>query len=302
MPIIDVKEECKELSGSVHEDTAEFPARFTVKFDNKDLPRQRPILALNGPYPPGGPTVPQDYEQMDSSHPWLFVINRQWKFKGPFLIEIDITYSNRSNKSLSDVRDPYGNPLDAPADVGWGFVTENEPVDWDMSDPPRPIMNSAGDIYDNGIVKSTHLLCLHVTRNQASYDAYLAADLIDSMNNDAFLSFQPWHALCTEFSGEMVRAANLLYWKVHIEVVIRTAEQGSWMRRVRDEGYNTLITVPVPGGGFRIDSVRIEDGHGNPIIKPRGLDVLGNPLPKDAPAHWLYFQLNKIRNFSALGI
>src|SRR5258706_14809974 len=76
--------------------------------------------------------------------------------------EVTVEYSDDAATDQADVH-----PLDRPPDVSWGNTEGTEPYFIDESTPPRVVVNSAGDAFDQFIERETDgAMVITVTRNE----------------------------------------------------------------------------------------------------------------------------------------
>jgi hypothetical protein len=272
---------------------------FQVTFDNADDPEKRPLLALNG-YD-GTLAVPRIY----SVHPgdsWLYVKNKTAKTIGPFDYEVTVYYG-WPELSQNSEGEPYANPLEQEPEISWTFDVTNEQIDRDIYG--KPILNSSQESFINPVTETVCEPILHIRRNEAGYNAVFAESIIDHVNSDNFFGFAPGLVLCKVFSGDRMRAANLVYWAITYEFHFRTKTVGGinygWLKRIMDEGYR--IRKGIDSNGKTIYE-ELKDENGIKLSQPRQLDGEGNLLSDDCKLNpfWNEWITKYSANFSLLGL
>lgn len=301
MAIIDVKKDWSGFGSESSSERATAPLMFTVTFDGTEDPGLRPFLAESAAGIPAR-------NSRHPNKPYLRVERiTTTPGQGPLIYEVRVYYTTRpANTSQTD---PYLNPLDQPAEIEWGFVTHNEPIDRALDG--TAIVNSAGQSFDPPITREFHDLVLRYTRNEASYAPLFAADYIDSINSDYFFGFPPEFVKCNAFTGRRMVLADLTYWSVNYELQFCTAEylengepkKLNWQRRVFDQGMYTKDGVDTAG---YTKWKPIIGSDLNPVSEPVPLDGNGGRLSavlvNKGEGKWLTFDLHKKRNFSSLGL
>ena len=306
MAVESVIESFEQTEGELNTQEARASRFYDVVFDGSEEPSHREFLACLAN--DGSKAVPR----VGSRHPyspWVYVTGVRARQKtGPMNWMVEVIYSTRPVQSGEEIINPFVNPLDQPWEVEWTFVTSNEAIDRDVNG--KPIMNSAGESFDPPITKDIQDLVLRVVRNEAYYNAAVAADYIGSINRDWFKGFAPGMVRCTDCSGRLMRSANMVYWQVSYEFQMRTEKDSEtnevigWRRRILDQGFRELVKQD----DETYKAERITDVNGNPISEPWPLDgkgaAIGEPIPGQVPegTTFLTFDIYPAQSFANLGL
>lgn len=283
----------------------------TVEFDTGDSPTLRPFLARNAT--DGTTEVPG----MWTSHPyssWLFVKSKDVKTLSPFLFEVTCNYDCQID---GETQLPLS-PLMEPPEISFSSAGSNDQIDTDTEG--RPITNSAGEAFDPPVTTDQSDTILRIIRNEETYDEVTAAAFRDAVNGDIFLGFSAGHVKCTVFTAGQMRAADLVYYRVHYEFRIRYSEVKTrdangdiqtqvfgWILRIRDESHCEDTGEVNEDGSPK--TKEITDQNSIKTSMPRPLDgsgkklsaaaILNPPLPETC---FLKFEIYKKRAFSVLNL
>src|SRR6267142_1375196 len=95
--------------------------------------------------------------------------------------EVTVEYSDDASGTQSDIH-----PLDRPPEVSWSNTEGTEPYFIDESAPAKPVVNSAGDAFEQFLERETAgQIVITVTRNEDFHDAALADEYSHTVNTDA---------------------------------------------------------------------------------------------------------------------
>lgn len=193
------------------------------------------------------------------------------------------------------------NPLLRPAVIEWDSETFRKPIEEDITG--RWITNSTLlEKFDPPIERDDSYLKLTISRNEASFDATLAAMFQHSVNEDSFFGFDPITVLCRRIRSSTASEGKTFFWRTSYEFAIRydpevssgSGKQPTWDLELLDSGYYFL------SGGLR----RILENDGSPSSKPRLLDNAGGVLAVGGTPVYLTppFQIYKRKTFSRLNL
>jgi hypothetical protein len=193
------------------------------------------------------------------------------------------------------------NPLNAPPDISVDRESYTERVEFDIDD--KPIVNSAGEPFDEPPEVTRSRVVLTITRNEAT-DAWvgLSNDFTDCVNSDPFWIAGPGYARCKVISGQNFFFNGLQYWRV--KYVIELDRRG-FKKRVLDRGYSFLATdfqLNNQGrwGKRYVSQVPILNADGSRIDKPVLLDGQGRRLESGASPVFKEYNVDERRPFSVL--
>ena len=300
MSIINVKEDWEKFS--VIRSPAKLAAArgFTVVFDNKNNPIQRPLLALEA----AGVPHYNDYHPYNS---WLYVDNKTVTAKSPILFEVLVHYTS------ADIEDNQNRPI-APWDekpaIRWGTVVSNEKIDKDING--KPILNSAKQSPDPPITEDFYDTTLTISENKKTFDDTTAANFKNKVNSNTFFGKPAGSVLCTDYACEEAWFGKEKYYKITKEFRIRMPELPGvkgWTRRILDEGFMVLDGSDDKNVklGAADKSKRIIDNvtDKNPVSEPQLLDGKGQLLPPSAAGTpqkgvYLTYETKKAVSFSSL--
>ncbi len=256
---------------------------FDLEFSADEDPVYLPTLAVDNQELP-------DLWEPHPADPWMYAVRKSTKFKSAYILELTVYYARIPE------------PLLMPAQVSYAFVTQQEPIDRDANG--KAITNSSLETFDPPLTEEASTLILRVERNEASYNALIAADYMGSVNNDVFLGLPAGTCKLTAWDGARVKAAGLVYWEITYEIQIRyTANetpQKGWRRRILDQGFRIKDGTDADGKPkFKI----LKDTDGNPLTEPVLLDGAGARLAaSNTNGVFLLFETAKKRPFGILNI
>jgi hypothetical protein len=315
MAVLQVIEDTKLNPSNKSVDEFDFSGQmvriFTVDFSEDVDPVAQQTLAVDPGIidPNTGVYVPILWE----SHPydpWAFVIDKkQDAGKGANVRIVTVTYERRRN------------PLEIAPVISWGFATSAEAIDRDNQG--KPITNSADETPDPPFVEDFSEIVMRIAVNWAKFEPLLAADYMNAVNSDFFYGFPPKTCKLMIFDGEPVRAAELYYYAVTIEIHIRYDVENEllsgWQKRFMDEGFRVIKR---DDNGNILHDDDVVDGEGNvttrgkkiayeiltgddkvtPLSQPVKLDGEGGKLEEGKDPVFLEYETFKLRPFDVLGI
>lgn len=191
------------------------------------------------------------------------------------------------------------NPLEAPPEFSWTYAETTEPyfIDEtpdDVSTPdgkhgPRPVVNTAGDAFENFMDRESGVLTITMTRNEATYDPSVLDAYKDTVNKNAVTLDATTYAAGTlklspitatkqyaTLHDETHDGTKIIYYK---RVYVFKARHEGWRDHPLDIGFNEL--VPDPSDPNKPGKVLpIVDSAGLVIKKPWPLDGHGRKKPK----------------------
>jgi hypothetical protein len=177
-----------------------------------------------------------------------------------------------------------GNPLDRPPEISWGGSEATAPYFLDCSAEPKPVVNSAGEPFDNYLEREVGEMVITVTCNEATHDAADADTYSHTINS------HPLKLDTTTFAAGTLKLSPIQATKVKE----RVEEDGSVMNvtyyrrtytiKARHEGWNDK---PIDVGlnertgdlakGFKLKPIL--DQTNQPVKRPWPLDGLGKRKP-----------------------
>jgi hypothetical protein len=215
-------------------------------------------------------------------------------FNPPTVVSIDAQPHEQSDKLFlveveyqSDQQDfeqfPV-HPLDRPATFSYGAESYTEPYFNDRSDPPRPLVNSAGDPFEGTAERAEADITVTMTRNEASFDPVTADAFRMTTNRFPVFVDQTWYAPDTLRLGLATATARSEEWlgnTVNFYEVTRqfAAKRDGWSDKFNDIGYNEIRERIGPSGETIKVRVPILDDTGMRTSRPWPLDGNGRALP-----------------------
>lgn len=195
-----------------------------------------------------------------------------------FVVEAE--YSSATNFTQQAVH-----PLSRPVEISYGSAESTAPYFLDEStgeDGRKPVVNSAGDTFQNELQRECGEMTITITRNEAAHNADLADDYSHTINAAPVtidgstyaartLKLSPIQAVKTteRFNGQ-----DVTYYRKTYTLKRR---RGGWDDKVLDTGLNVLTEDGRPQP--------ILDAAGLPVRKPWPLNGAGvaKPLADDRP-------------------
>jgi hypothetical protein len=182
-------------------------------------------------------------------------------------------------------------PLDRPPEVSWGAVETNEPYFLDRSDPPKPVVNTAGDAFEQFLTREAGELAVMMVRNEATFDAGAMDEYSHTVNSevvviDGTLFTEQQLKLSPVTATKRVEVITIggeeqevTYYAVRYEW---KARREGWRDKVLDVGTNELLSkVETVNGQPTVVKylIPIVDKTGKQVTKPYPLDGAGRKKP-----------------------
>ena len=307
--ILEVKQSWSGLAAGGDDKRRTASAVFTVLFDQADPAAARPLLAAVANVPDA--RVPQ----IGESHPhdpWLRAGRPQVRPLSPVLFEVSVDYRGPAGETPGQG----DNPLTAPPKRRWVWAASQEPID--MDEDGQPIVNSAGQNFDQNPMVEVYDPELVIERNEATDDPRVRLQYRMAVNADPFYGARPGQALMLPIEAEEVRQGDFAYWAKTYRIRFRrgppdvakmvsaAAAHGTtagamsarlaWYMRMLDNGVCKKVTRDVDGQQVtRLEAIL--DRHGVPVVKPVLLDGAGQVLPESEKPVWLYFRTSPVLPF-----
>jgi hypothetical protein len=183
------------------------------------------------------------------------------------------------------------NPLNRPPEVSWNANESTCAYFLDHSDPPKPVVNSAGEPFDQFLERETGELGITITMNEASFDAAAADEFSHTVNAgpvlidkttfaEGTLKLSPITATkVTELVETNGVAEKFTYYRKTYNL---KARKDGWKEKPYDVGLNEQVGDPKAGFKLR----PIVDATNAPVKKPWPLDGKGkkqNGDPNNTP-------------------
>ena len=203
----------------------------------------------------------------------------------PFLHEVTVEY-NSLQLPEEDQEKLVPNPLDRNPTVEFFFVAGREParigrpllqtfLDNDPDILEVPIVNSAGQSFQDTMFIDASRPAVRITRNEANFDVTRAMQFTDAVNLIEFMGVSTGRAKMMNIRGRGPFQENgIKYIRVTYEIHFRPL---GWIIEHLDEGFMEVKTVN-PFDPGQPELVPATDGFGNPVTSPVPLDGFGNKL------------------------
>lgn len=253
-------------------------------------------------------------------------INARQGTEGRLVWYVEVTYSTKEPGD-GDGQDGNGNPTDDPvayySKLRSGFAQFTGKIYKQQADDPilgaahpiiginKPIWNSAKQPFRPPWIEvdDSHLV-VTITRNQAGYDASVAENFQDALNDGAWgISYLGFQLLCSPRTAKMqnigcgdvqfingIRFREVVY-EIHVK-------RDGWAVEALDHGMMAKVeaggNTGTPADYEEMHRV-IVDANGIPISEPVLLKD-GKPLRADEVEQFLKFHVLKLRNFNILGL
>lgn len=223
--------------------------------------------------------------------------------------EVSVEYAGAGEPEQDDVH-----PLDRPPEASFGADSLVESYFLDRSDPPKPVVNSAGESPDQFFERERGELVITFVRNVDYWDALAMEVYGNTVNADTVVidntSVYPPNTLklnppTASRQVETVRIGGVpqevVYYRATFVLKYRS---GGWNEAMVDVGYNELVTkTEIVGGQPKLVKYLqpIFDRAVGTLRKPWPLDGNGRkkPNPGDTPAT-LEFKPYTMRSWAAL--
>lgn len=139
-------------------------------------------------------------------------------------------------------------PEAVPAEVEYSPTRYQVSIIEDINDPPKPVVNTAGDPFEGGITVDRTRGTLVIVRNKTNFDPVEASKYNDTLNEETFLGlvhppgFAPGTCKLTIGAKRLrKRGRTEFYWQVRYEIDI---DRRGWKVKVRNAGYRELVGPP----------------------------------------------------------
>jgi len=303
MSIINVIEDWRERRsvGDVKSGGQEYRV-FTVLLDENDNPIIRPCLAKNAP------GVPMYFEQHPAD-PYCYVQNKVAEAISPALYKVTVQYGYAEGTSgTGETTDP----LEQPDIWSSNFEAQHVPIDSaysvvnlygtaigspsnNNSDPVFPVVNTAGEFFDQPITEQTYDLVKRCVGNRNRYDEIQAAEYIGCINNSGWKGFPPYVVRLTQWSHEMMQAGDIIYYRHTWEFRVRWE---GWLRKTLNTGYDEVGAVDTdhPDGLWPIQR------NGVDATTPSNLDDAGHVLVPGQPLVYRVFRTVRTMDFGNIDV
>lgn len=211
------------------------------------------------------------------------------------LYEAQCTYESPVYETADG--EPNDNPLNVPPEISFSTVVTEEETEMDMLG--NPLVNSAGSPF-TGVTMEITDMAISINKNVATFNPTEMIYYNGAINSDNFLGFAAGQLKLQNFTATPV-LGEINYWKLTLSIMARTPTPNVpsdkvWFRRIQNKGRYVLNDnndqVPATMG----ENIKIAS---NVMVN---LDSAGKRLPDNAPPQFLFFQMNPIASFNALGI
>lgn len=243
----------------------------------------------------------------DSADPRRWIVNIDYDTQPPLpeaLQPESPTGDPGAEQTPADLPD---NPLNRPAIWRGSFQQIQEVLrdayltdaNGDNIGGSKPVVNSAGFLFDPPVMVERSRPTLTITKNIPSLNIFALNDVVDSVNKTAWkgLEIRTARLVGVEFQSGLEN--GVFFWTVSWTFALKFDK---WDIRVLDAGLAERVVVPsVPGQpGPQYEIRPILDPQGNPITEPVPLDGNGKRLAPNQPEVYLLFSGYKQRDFNAV--
>ncbi|HEV7281058.1 MAG TPA: hypothetical protein VGN57_12710 [Pirellulaceae bacterium] len=204
-------------------------------------------------------------------------------------------YSTEEKEKCSE--DTIENPLQEPPKVSYGKQNITEAVQKDKND--KPILNKAGEPFEQAVERTLSLRTISITRNESSFDEENAADFENTVNSSSIWGKEKGTVLCESITAEGPNyyGSCLKYWTVTYEFVVK---KDGWKRKILNAGFKHFESASS-------DELVIAKDGDDEVTKPVLLKEDGTrQKEKDEDGvlipHYLEFEIEEERPFSSLGL
>lgn len=182
-------------------------------------------------------------------------------------------------------------PLSEPPKVEWGYEDRQYPTLYDANGDP--ILNPAGDRYDEIFYADDFRRKLTITRNEASFNRAVADQLGNRLNASTWRGYAAKTVKCLPINAR--DAYNPFvgqYWTVTYEFTFAPISS-DWKRPILEAGIHEIVSG---------DKKRILDDEGEPVSVPVPLQANGTKLPTGGTPVVKLWELLKTANFDLLNL
>lgn len=187
----------------------------------------------------------------------------------------------------SEASDP--NPLNEPWTYAVSYESHQVPIDYDIHQ--RPILNTAGDLFAEYMMRDDSRPVLTASRNFPSFPFNVANQYANTINRDSVFGADPRTLKFERITGQQQRTKingnDLTYFSVTIEI---TYQREGWQRKVLNQGLREkkdgkLVPIKIKG---------------KDITAPVLLKQDGTKSEPSEPPYVLKFDLYREQNFQPL--
>lgn len=289
MSIVSVKENLESGSLKLEGKTRKYTRTFLVKVSDANTGPLEAALAAG--IPRLGTVYAFNSETDGNAYVTSVSPTRRKEKPSWFDVGVEYTWEFQSS-SLSG--DPGQILLELPQ-IAIRFVETSKPVANDINN--KPIANSAGERFDPlPQIEEAHMV-IEIRRNEMTFDAAQAADLLNTVNADHVWGLNLRQALMKNIGGQRINWNGYVLWEKHYEVHVKE----SWKLELLDHGLNQGF--PSPGETDPNQWLtRITDKWGVPVETPVNLDGQGRPLPPGQDAVFRKFDIYEERSWAQLDL
>lgn len=172
------------------------------------------------------------------------------------------------------------NPVDRIAEVSWDSAEATNAYFLDRSEPPKPVVNSAGDPFANDLTREEGEPVITIVVNEAEHDALAADEFSHTINLEAVkietTTFAPGTLKLSPIKAQKVKERiedngvyeDVTYYK---RTYLLKARKGGWLDKPLDVGFNEKIgDLSI---GFKLRPIL--DATNNPIRTAQPLNGSG---------------------------
>lgn len=123
-------------------------------------------------------------------------------------------FDNQSNSESEDNENEYNSPLDRPYELDWSSVVEEVALWQDFSDPPKAIVNSAGERFPEPVTGFVVFPVLTIKRWEASFAASTILAYSQHRNSAPWNGAAAGQVICEDIRATRVLEENALLWNV----------------------------------------------------------------------------------------
>lgn len=181
------------------------------------------------------------------------------------------------------------NPTLRQPEIRWGSNKVMRAATHTVFPSELPIKNSAGDVFDPPPEKEEVRLTLHISRNEATFDARKVFDFVSTVNETDWLGFDDRTVKCNGITADLQFESGYYFYRVNYDFEIK---EDGWDLKLLDAGFNKLVA------GKRV--VIIDESTGRPYTTPALLDGAGMPLGAGAAPVFLIFRIFDTNDFNKL--
>lgn len=190
-----------------------------------------------------------------------------------------------------DANEKPANPLERPIELSWDGAQFERIADIDADG--KPIVNSAGDLFDPPVTIDDSRPILSITRNERYFDPDLADMFRDAVNLDEWFGFPPETVKVAKLVARLTKDQDIGYfYVVSYEFAIN---RDGWVRKILDQGFREL-------NGDGTATKAIVDKKGQPLSAASLLNGEGKKLAVGSEPVSLEFKTYKRVSFALLNL